>query len=74
MSDKQAYLTYEASGLTQAVIAWRDVRERIFRCDGLPPPALWTELGHAEVALMAIARNLDDKPNWSTFTPWGKVP
>ncbi len=78
MTDKLMTARISLLDLSQAVIAWRDVRERIFRHEGLPPPTLWTELGHKEHALMTLARGLDEP--WPelmevpVFSPWGLSP
>lgn len=45
--------------LPDAVKQWRDVREKIFSYNGIPPLALWDELGDAEQALMKLARELE---------------
>ena len=50
--------------LEKLVTEWRDAREAILRTDWSHPTvdpeklALWTRIGHAEVALMAHARRL----------------
>jgi hypothetical protein len=58
MTDKALTSPDQTRQLEQALIAWRDVRERIFRHEGLPPPSIWVELGNAELALMTLARDL----------------